>query len=125
MSEHDDTADGRALRATPTGPASASTLDQLPEHGLHLPAQARFAATRQRRRNEAIAARLRAAVQLGRILAAHTTAELEAAIGPDARPRLTEAYEQLRAGTGSQLELPDPVHQLRTARPGWWGLTGN
>ncbi|XIG72886.1 hypothetical protein C1N81_05265 (plasmid) [Streptomyces sp. SGAir0957] len=90
-----------------------------------MPAQDRFAAIRQRRRNEAIAARLRAALQLGRILAAHTTAELEVAIGQDARPRLTEAYEQLRTGTGSLLELPEPVHQLRTAHPGWWGLPEN
>ncbi|MER5950335.1 hypothetical protein ABT127_30260 [Streptomyces sp. NPDC001904] len=71
---------------------------------------------------EAVAARLRAAVHPGRLLAQHTTAELEERIGAGARLRLTDAYEQLRNGTGSLLDLPQSVLDLRAARPAWWGL---
>ncbi|MFJ4715519.1 hypothetical protein [Streptomyces sp. NPDC088785] len=124
MSEHDETPSaGSALRlAAASGPTATSALDQLRAPHPRQPVRDRLVTTGQRRRNEAVAARLRAAVQLGRLLATHTTAELEDAIGVRARPRLTGAYEQLRSGTGSLLDLPEPVHQLRAARPGWWGL---
>ncbi|WP_353940271.1 hypothetical protein ABII15_00845 [Streptomyces sp. HUAS MG91] len=127
MSEHDDARDaGRTLRTSRTsGPTFTSALDQLRAPVPRQPAQDRSAAIRQRRRNEAVAARLRAAVHLGRLLAAHTTAELEEAIGACARHRLTDAYEQLRLGTGSLRGLPEPVRQLRAARPHWWGLRAN
>ncbi|NEB74621.1 hypothetical protein G3I40_05145 [Streptomyces sp. SID14478] len=127
MSEHDDAqAAGRTLRTTRTnGPTSTPAPGQRRAPSPWLPTQDRFTAGGQRRRNEGTADRLRAAVHLGRLLAAHTTAELEEAIGANARLRLTEAYEQLRAETRSPLELPEPVRQLRAARPDWWSQSEN
>ncbi|WP_420037751.1 hypothetical protein ACN2WE_40820 [Streptomyces sp. cg28] len=80
-------------------------------------------ATDRRHRQEARAARLRACLHLGRLLATHTTQELDEAIGLGVRPRLRAAYDMMRTTTDSELVLPQAVLLLRDARPEWWGAT--
>ncbi|MYT69643.1 MULTISPECIES: hypothetical protein [unclassified Streptomyces] len=124
MSTTDETATAPGPLPHPVhGPHYTDALDQLRTE----PAMEKRSRTRQaidrRHRQEARAARLRACVHLGRLLATHTTQELDDAIGSCARPRLRAAYDTMRTATDSELVLPQAVQLLREARPEWWGIS--
>ncbi|MER5948077.1 hypothetical protein ABT127_18665 [Streptomyces sp. NPDC001904] len=122
MSTSDETrAAGRLLR-TSRSPHYTDALDQLRTEPLVQERSSTRQAIDRRHRQDAEAARLRACVHLGRLLAVHSTQELEEAIGLCARPRLRAAYDTMRTATDRDLVLPESVQQLREARPGWWGI---
>ncbi|WP_420031416.1 hypothetical protein ACN2WE_00415 [Streptomyces sp. cg28] len=123
MSITDETTAGGPLPQAVHSPHYTDALDQLRAE----PAMQERSRTRQaidrRQRQEAQAARLRACVHLGRLVASRTTRELDEAIGQSARPRLRAAYDTMRTTTDSALVLPRAVQLLRDARPQWWGIT--
>lgn len=123
MSTTNETTSAGLLPDAARSPHYTDALEQLrTEPSVQKRSRSRRTADR-RHRQEAQAARLRACMYLGQLLATRTTQELDAAIGQNARPRLSAAYDTMRSATGSGLVLPSAVQLLRDARPEWWGVT--